>query len=170
MNSGRTRALIVLGVLAVIALGSVAWAFSTDKASSNAASGCVKGGAPFDATVPTAAKAVRVKVFNSTQRAGLAGSVATQLRARKFTVLETGNDTNKVVTSSAEIRYGAAGAGGAQLLRSYVDGATLVLDTRTDKSVDLVLGLGYRQLAAPAAQVAALKGLGAPARPAELCR
>jgi hypothetical protein len=116
---------------------------------------------------PTGAKAVfpkpsavSVKVRNGALRDGLAGVVQGQLKARGFAT--TGADTvtvqSELSTLSkevAEIRFGSSGKAGATLLSYYVPGSKLVLISRSDASVDVVLGKSFRSLATPQAVTAA---------------
>ena len=59
-----------------------------------------------------------------------------------------------VVRGVAEIRFGAKGAQGAQLLLLYVPGAELVQLDRKGRQVDLATGTGFTGLA-PQPEVAA---------------
>jgi len=91
---------------------------------------------------------VQVRVYNATEKEGLAAGVSKQLRARGLAVLTTANDpTTRKVRGVAEIRYGVAGAGQAKLLQATLPGATLVRDRRTDATVDVALGPHYHALA-----------------------
>jgi len=90
---------------------------------------------------------VKVNVYNATNRNGLARKVAAELRLRGFSVADVANDQlHRAVKLSAEIRYGAKGKAGAQLVSTEVSGSKLVADKRKDASVDLVLGGAYSQL------------------------
>jgi hypothetical protein len=90
---------------------------------------------------------VKVNVYNASTRNGLARKVAGEMRLRGFTVGTIANDPlHRTVRTSAEVRYGAKGKAGAQLVSSEVAGSKLVADKRTDASVDLVLGGTYSEL------------------------
>ena len=92
-----------------------------------------------------------------TNRAGLARTTAAALTARGFKVGTVANDPlGKSLTNVGEIRYGAAGKDNAALMRFYVPGAVLVLDQRTDATIDLVLGLKFTSVATQKAVTAAL--------------
>ena len=96
-------------------------------------------------------------VYNATTPAGLARTTAAALTARGFKVGTVANDPlGKSLTNVGEIRYGAAGKDNAALMRFYVPGAELVLDQRTDATIDLVLGLKFTSVATQKAVTAAL--------------
>jgi hypothetical protein len=100
---------------------------------------------------------VTVNVYNATDRAGLAARTAADLKTRGFGIGKIANDPlGKSLTNVAEVRYGPAGKANAQLMVYYVPGATLVLDKRTDTTVDLVLGTKFKAVAPQKAVDAAL--------------
>jgi hypothetical protein len=102
-------------------------------------------------TVLPAAASVTVTVLNSTDKGGLAAQVTGFLAADGFKMGTAANDltARAPVTGVAEVRYGPKGAAGAKLVSYYVPGSTLVLDTRTDASVDLAVGAKYTAVLAP---------------------
>jgi hypothetical protein len=102
-------------------------------------------------TVLPAAASVTVTVLNSTDKSGLAAQVTGFLAADGFKTGTAANDltSRAPVAGVAEVRYGPKGAAGAKLVSYYVPGSTLVLDTRTDASVDLALGAKYTAVLAP---------------------
>ncbi|WP_270889853.1 LytR C-terminal domain-containing protein [Pedococcus sp. 5OH_020] len=94
---------------------------------------------------------VTVNVYNATDRSGLAAKTAAEVRKRGFKVSTVANDPlQKTVTGTAEVRYGKSGAAGSRLVLRLVKGAKAVRDSRTDSSVDLVLGNRFTALARPA--------------------
>ena len=94
------------------------------------------------------ATAVKINVYNSTNRVGLAGTTADELRARGFIVDKIDNDPNgSGMTSVGEVRYGDKGAAQAQVIAFYIPGITLVNDGRKGKVVDVALGQQYTALA-----------------------
>lgn len=137
---------------------------SADKAS-GATSAAPSGSAPvsaspavaaFAALVPGAVPkpaAVTVNVYNATNRAGLAGQTAAELKKRGFTIGKIGNAPaalqNKI-PGSAQVSGGKAGAAMMTLLGTEVTGSHPVTDKRNDTTVDLVLGNGFSALATPA--------------------
>lgn len=105
-------------------------------------------------------KDVSVRVYNSTNRQGLAGSVGRQLQARGLNVLTMANDpTTRDVHGVAEIRYGDAGTTQAHMIKAMIPGATLVKDSRTDDVIDLALGPKFAKLAGAEAVHKALADL-----------
>lgn len=87
---------------------------------------------------------VKTNVFNATSRAGLARKTANELRARGFVIGTIANDPlGKSLTNVGEIRYGPQGKDNALLMRFYLPGSTLTLDTRNDATIDVVLGAKY---------------------------
>lgn len=103
-------------------------------------------------TVVPNPSAVDVEVLNSTQKDGLAASVAQALAPLGFGIAGAANDltSRAPVTGVAEIRFGPAGRASAALLLYYVPGAVLVQDSRTTAGVDLALGAKFTALATPA--------------------
>ena len=100
---------------------------------------------------------VKVSVYNSTNKIGLAGDTAKVLKARGFIIQEVGNDPmSKNVQGVAEIRYGPKGASRAQLLAFHFPGAVLVQDNRTGKIVDLAVGAEFTELEGEAQIAAAM--------------
>lgn len=100
---------------------------------------------------------VRINVWNSTQRVGLATDTAKVLSARGFTIVGVDNDPlNQQVSGVAEIRYGPKGAAAAQLISFYIPGAVMVGDNRTGRVVDVALGQEFKKLNGEAEIAAAM--------------
>jgi hypothetical protein len=138
MSIARVRALIVIGVLTLIALTSVIWAIVRDDQTAPGRRACASAN-PKPVPIPNA-KAIKVRVLNATENNGLAGTVANKLKAAGFGSIKTGNEPNSV-EAPAEVRFGPAGVGAAQRVLAYVRGAEKVQDNkRKDATVDLVLG------------------------------
>ncbi len=97
---------------------------------------------------PMAYKDVQVNVLNATKTAGLAGATATNLTARGFTVLGTGNYPS-TVPDSVRIMFGANGLVAAYTVSAQFDKPSLVLDARTDATVDIAVGDLFTSLLAP---------------------
>ncbi len=94
---------------------------------------------------------VQVNVYNATNRAGLAAEVATDLRARGFDVKTVANDPKRAqLTGPGQLRYGSAGAKGAERVLGHVGNFERQIDERQRPSVDVVLGPQYEQLVPPA--------------------
>jgi uncharacterized membrane protein (DUF485 family) len=99
---------------------------------------------------PVTPREVTINVYNSTNRDGLAASVAKLLQRQGFKVATIGNDPLSVsIQGVAEIRSGQAGAAGASLVATRLPGAKVVSDGRTDATVDVVLGYKFKVLSAP---------------------
>jgi hypothetical protein len=171
MSLARVRALVVLGLLVLMAAVAAGWAIAKDSETvARHTSPCAGTTLPFSTTVPADPATVRVNVYNATSRAGLANTVADELRTRRFTVGKIGNDPlQQTVEDVAQIRYGPRGAGAAQLVRAWLPGSAPTLDKRADKTVDLVLGLRYEGFTTPADHELESKRLGAPTPPRGTC-
>ena len=106
-----------------------------------------------DDTLPPAPETISVRVYNATDRAGLAGQAAAELTDRGFVILETANYPVEIPTG-AWVSFGEAGIAAAYALAAQIEPGVpaLVLDTRPDASVDLVLGGTWTTLL-PAADV-----------------
>jgi hypothetical protein len=87
-----------------------------------------------------------INVLNGSKRVGLATITAEIMGERGFQVGEITNFDEYVVEASAEIHYGESAKDQAYLISLYVDGAVLVLDDRTDSTVDLIVGQNFRAL------------------------
>ena len=145
--------LIFLLVLALAALG-VWWKVMQQHEAQTVAEerACASAEAAPPSLDPTT---VQLRVFNATDQAGLAQTVATQLQQRGFTVTEIANDpSEREVTGVGELRYGVAGREVARFVRLLLPGAGDYGDTRADAKVDLVIGPDFTGLAS-AEQVAA---------------
>lgn len=151
MSLARVRALVVLGVLGLIAVVSVVWAIATDaQTGRRPVDPCIAASA--DAAIPPA-KQVKMRIYNATDRDGLAIRVRKDFVGRGFTVATAENAApGETVPGAAEVRYGAKSVGAARLLHAYVPTAEMVPDERTDDTVDLVLGTTFQALT-PAAEV-----------------
>ena len=153
-RSGRRPVppLIFLLVLALVALG-VWWNVlqqEQERSTDEAAASTSAAAAPPSLDPST----LSVRVFNATDRAGLAQEVAAELQARGFVVDEIANDpTDREVTGPGEIRHGPRGSDAAAYLSLFLPGAGTYLDTRATAQVDLVLGPEFQGLAS-AEQVA----------------
>lgn len=102
---------------------------------------------------------VLVRVFNSTDRAGIASKVRTTLVGDGFQIPDlASNDTkhHDKIPGVAEIRYGTNGLAAAKLLLYYFPGARLVPIPQTSKAVVVSLGAKYRSVATPTAVQAAM--------------
>lgn len=160
-RSRRRRAVITLLVVALMLFFAFWYAYSYYRSSGQAVAApaptCTTA-APARAAKATAPKPadITVNVYNATDRDGLAGKTASDVRERGFKVATVTNDPlQRSVAGTAEVRYGKSGAAKAKVVLALVKGAKPVRDARTDASVDLVLGDKFTALTAPAKQVAA---------------
>jgi hypothetical protein len=141
MSLARVRALVVIGVLAVIALSTVVWAIIKDDQTKPSTQQACELGTKVQTAIPPAA-AVKLRIFNATDITGLATTAKTQLQQAGFKTITTGNASD-AVDATAEVRYGPAGVGAAYLVRAHVKNSTATPDDRKDDSVDLILGNDY---------------------------
>jgi hypothetical protein len=97
---------------------------------------------------PLPPKQIHVRVYNGSNRAGLAKSVAGQLKALGFVVQETGNDPLEAkITTAVEIRFGDSGELAAKTISAYFAGKVRQrTDDRTNELVDVVLGPKFTRL------------------------
>jgi hypothetical protein len=117
-------------------------------------------------------KTVRIRVYNATERSGLARQVSDALKKKKFTVLSASNDPladTRKVDGVAEIRYGDKGEQQALLVSFWFPGAKLVSDPRKDAIVDIAIGPGYKAVATDAQVSQAKKDALAGKTPAAAC-
>jgi hypothetical protein len=126
-------------------LGAWAWPFGSGRQP-----GCLPG-----TPTPTAApvKQTSVRVYNATDRRGLALNVAKDLQKRGFLVPTWDNETGSAkLKAPAEVRYGPDGLLNARTVAAQVTGkALLVLEAhREGPTVDLVLGRAFSKLRSPA--------------------
>lgn len=97
---------------------------------------------------PPKAGEVKVNVYNTTWRSGLADEVASELAERGFKTGKVGNDPDRkfLPKDVAVIRYGPDADLAAKVVAEQVPGATLEQVERTSKRVDIVLGNRYESL------------------------
>ena len=90
---------------------------------------------------------VEVNVYNATDREGLAGRVAGDLKKRGFVVRTVANDPKQVeVTGRGQLRHGPNGSQGSQLVARHEGTVEDDPDDRERAAVDLVLGPDYQHL------------------------
>ncbi|MBY8871176.1 LytR C-terminal domain-containing protein [Micromonospora sp. PLK6-60] len=164
------RALVVVGLLAVVALVFVVVAVVRDSQGNAVDAKSCPDGWPLADLRLREQKDVKINVYNATDQPGRAADVADDFRNRKFQVKKVGN-APKAVDDVAVLRYGPKGVGSAQLLQAYfLSNATPAYDAkRKDDVVDVVLGSSFQQLATTTEVNQALGDLGAPDAPAGTC-
>ena len=153
--------LVFLLVLALAAL--VVWwnVFDTEgELEAEEAQACASASAAPPSLDPTT---VTLRVFNATDRGGLAQEVAASLQERGFVVEEIANDpTEREVTGVGELRHGPRGNEAAAYVALHFPGAGDFPDTRATATVDFVVGPDFAGLA-PSEQVEAALAAGASA-------
>jgi hypothetical protein len=152
------RGAVLLAVLLTAALAGTAWWVAhrdtADSAAATPRRTCPAPSTPPPVVAPTA---VRVNVYNATDKRGLASRVAAEMKRRGFQVGKVDNDPLKrQVTGAAEVRSSTAGAGAARTVSAQVGTVVAVPDQRTNASVDLVLGAAFVRLQPLPAAAAAL--------------
>ncbi|MER7456937.1 LytR C-terminal domain-containing protein [Micromonospora sp. NPDC126480] len=164
------RALVIVGLLGVLALVFVVVALVRDTQSeAGIGGGCPEGWPRADVRLRQQEE-VKINVLNGTDQPGLANKVADDFRNRKFQVKKTGNQKDQI-DDIAVLRYGPKGVGSAHLLRAYfLDNAETEYDPkREDDTVDVVLGGAFQQLATTTEVNQSLGDLGSPVAPPGSC-
>ncbi|MEV4655743.1 LytR C-terminal domain-containing protein [Micromonospora sp. NPDC049301] len=164
------RALVVVGLLGVLALAFVITALVRDtQGNAGTAEGCPDGWPLADVTLHEP-KDVKINVLNATDEPGRAAGVADDFRNRKFQVKKVDN-APKGIDEVAVLRYGPKGVGSAHLLQAYfLNNAEPGYDPkRTDDTVDVVLGSRFQQLATTTEVNQSLGDLGSPVAPPGSC-
>ncbi|GIG35835.1 LytR C-terminal domain-containing protein [Cellulomonas pakistanensis] len=153
---------VLLGGLAVAATGAAAvysggWSppFLSRDFSSPEPTGLAAEDSPCppEGATPVPYGQVTVNVLNGTNRIGLAGDTASALTSRGFVVgqqLNAGQMGYTTYTGTALIQFGTQGVAQAYTVAAQFDTPQLVLDTRADATVDVVVGSTYNALVAAA--------------------
>lgn len=152
------RGAVLLAVLLTAALAGTAW-WVAHRDTADTAAATPRRTCPVPSTPPpvVAPTAVKVNVYNATDKRGLASRVAAELKRRGFHVGKVDNDPLKrQVTGAAEVRSSTAGAGAARTVSAQVGTVVAVPDQRPNASVDLVLGAAFVRLQPVPAAAAAL--------------
>jgi hypothetical protein len=88
-----------------------------------------------------------VNVMNATGKQGVASDVAAGLGKRGFKIVGISNAPKSwYVTQPAVVHYGPKGLDQALLAQTQIPGAKLFEDGRVGTSVDVVIGLGYKEM------------------------
>ncbi|WP_152627349.1 LytR C-terminal domain-containing protein [Streptacidiphilus melanogenes] len=131
-------------------------------ASGSASAGASASAAPSLMALPAGVpqpSTFTVNVYNATNHAGLAGQTAKLLAQRGFKIGKVANAPAPLegkVTGTAQVMGANASKAAMQLVGSEVSGASTAMDTRTDGTVDLVIGNGFTALQSPAQAAQAL--------------
>jgi hypothetical protein len=165
----RRRRMIAAGTVGLVLVAAGAYGVVSligSPSQSATASSCAAKGDAAAAVVRSvsvqlpAAGQIKLNVYNSTDRHGLAASAANVLRQRGFAIGKVTNDPLKAdLAVAAQIRGGSASAAAMRVVAAEVQGSQLRPDARTDGTVDLVLGTGFTALASPDQVSAALKAV-----------
>lgn len=107
---------------------------------------------PPDGAVPLAYDQVTVSVYNGSDRSGLAGTTADVFASRGFSIGSTGNYPT-MINLPAEVLFGQSGVAAAYTVAAQLLNPRLVLDTREDATVDVVLGADFAGMV-PADEIA----------------
>jgi hypothetical protein len=166
----RRTVAAVLGGLLVVGVGAYGLVNLVTAPEQNAAAAACKDGSAQALAAREQAKSssansgnqFTLNVYNATPRQGLAAKTAAQLKTRGFVIGQVTNDPLKTKLSiSAQVRGGKASAAQLREVAAEVPGAQIQTDSRTDPSIDLVLGGSFNTLATTA-QVDATLGSSAP--------
>jgi hypothetical protein len=171
MSFARVRALVVVGVLAVAAIVFVITALVRDSQGGPIGGGCPAGAPMADITLPDDPADVTIKVYNGTNISGMADSVSTEFKNRRFTVQKPAESKTKY-KGVAEIRFGPDTVGRAQLLRAYFLAQSKMEynPKRKGMVIDIVIGREFRQLATTTEVNPSLAAAGEPTVPPGACR
>jgi hypothetical protein len=171
MSFARVRALVVVGVLAVAAIVFVIVALVRDtQGGPTAGEECPAGAPRADLTLPDDPAEVSVKIYNGTDKPGLADSVTNEFKNRRFTTQKPAESKTKY-KGVAEIRYGPDSVGKAQLLRAYFLAQSKMSYSakRKGQVIDIVIGNEFRQLATTTEVNQSLVEVGEPTLPPGSC-
>ncbi|HEY0000955.1 MAG TPA: LytR C-terminal domain-containing protein [Actinoplanes sp.] len=171
MSFARVRALVVVGVLAVAAVIFVITALVRDSQGGASTGEDCPAGAPLaDLTLPEDQAEVTVKIYNGTDKTGLAESVTREFENRRFKVQKAAESKSKY-KGVAELRFGPDAVGKAQLVRAYfLAQSKMEYNAKRKGSViDIVIGNEYRQLATTTEVNQSLVEVGEPTLPPGAC-
>lgn len=156
MTQRRRRMPVVIAiVVGLVVLATAGWGVhhftSDDKGTTAAACPTAPPSVPVTpvAQFPEP-KTITVNVYNATKISGLAKKVGDALKLRGFVIGKVANDPlDATIPATAEIRHGFPGGTPAKVVAAHVAGSTDKADQRTDASVDLVIGDGWKDLSTP---------------------
>ncbi|MEV6843971.1 LytR C-terminal domain-containing protein [Actinoplanes sp. NPDC051411] len=170
MSFARVRALVVVGVLVVAAVVLVIVALTKDTQGDPVGDSCPAGAPRVDIELPDDPAQVTVKIYNGTTTPGLADSVTTEFKNRRFTTQKPAENKTRY-SGIADIKYGPDAVGKAQLLRAYfLDQSKMEYDAkRKGATIDIVIGKDFRQLATSTEVNQSLAAVGEPTVPPGAC-
>lgn len=178
MNAARVRALAVVSTLVVATLVLVYVTVHRDtQTHASYAGGCPHGTIAIVTSPLPTTNTITLKIWNGSNRVGLAEQLADDFRHRGFIVEAVGEHDNKpAIDAVAGISYGPQAVGAAWVVRAYF----LMTDSSSDANmhfdlkrktdvVDVVIGKGFRQLGAPTEVNQAIAALSTPTAPPGTC-
>ena len=144
---------IMVGLVVLATAGWGVYHFTSDDDKGTKAAAC-QTAPPVAPVTPVAQfpepKTITVNVYNATKTSGLAKKVGDALKLRGFVIGKVANDPlDQTIPAPAEIRHGFPGGTPAKVVAAHVAGSTDKEDQRTDASVDLVIGDGWKDLSTP---------------------
>lgn len=145
----RTKALIVVGILALAAIVVVVVTLVRDTQGDSAAGqDCPPGMVQANVTLPGAADEVKLRVLNGTRTAGVAERASEEFKNRGFTTQPPAESKSRYA-KTAIVRYGPKAVGDAQWIRAFFLGEAVPQydPKRTTDVIDIVIGDQYQQLA-----------------------
>ena len=92
-----------------------------------------------DGALPIASADVHLRIYNASGTPGIAGANRDVLSRRGFTIDAIGDHTT--VLPRSELRFGTQGIVAAYTLAAHFPRMNMVLDTREDATVDLLVGI-----------------------------
>ena len=142
----RTAITLLLTLLLLFAAFWWAWSYIREDGTAGA-NGTPTAGSTAGQCGDNDPREVTVNVYNASNRRGLAGAVADELRSRGFTIGDVANDPlGQNFAAPSQVRYGEPGRTQAAMLRGLVEDEQVIRDERTDNSLDLVLGQNFGDL------------------------
>lgn len=142
----RRRSAVTLTVVLLVVFFAAWYALSYIRA--EGAAGTPSTTTNSSPTCGMSPQQVEVNVYNATDRDGLAGQVAQELKKRGFMVKTVANDPKKSeLTGRGQLRYGNNGKKGAELLGLHTGTFDKIQDVRKRTTVDVVIGPKYQHLA-----------------------
>lgn len=172
MSFSRVRALVLVSALVICAAILVPLAIVKDRQSSATYGGnsCPKNSVQVRTWPLPNEDQIKLNMYNGTNRSGLAGAVANDLRSRKFTIKQV-TDSKTRYNGIAKITYGPKEVAAATVVNAYFLGnAELSFDIkRTTDVIDVILGSQYRALGTPTDVHQAYAQLGNPSPPPGTC-
>lgn len=95
-------------------------------------------------TLPVSYAKIKVNIYNTTERPGLATAVRNDLSKRGLEIKDVGNSDQRRVGNA--IVYGYKGLSRAYTLAAHFPDAALILDERDDRTVDVLIGDNFKAL------------------------